>query len=163
MEQKIVKEAFGEALKDSEKEKKEQIKKIILETLRKKVNLEEEVKKLQEKIKILAKDLEDFKQGRLDLIEERQKVDETARKTSVIQVERIIEEHHYYPRPWYEPFRLTYWHIENIGSNAVTMDVSSAGTSLSISDADNSFSAAGTDFHNFYSGSYDIGNKIINL
>lgn len=151
---KLVKEAFGEALKDSEKEKKEKIKKIILETLRKKVELEENVKEIQQRIKILGKDLEDFKQGRLDLIEERQKVDETARKTSVVRIEKIIE-HHYYLRPWYEPFNI-HWYPPC--DNTVTVALNGSDSITTNSDA-----YVGTDFHNFFSGTYEVGDKIFNL
>jgi len=175
MEQKIVKEAFGEALKDSEQEKKEKIKKIILETLRKKTELEEQVKEIQKEIKILGKDLEDFKMGRLDLIEERQRVDETAQKTSVVRIEKIINEYyHYYSKPWYEPYRMTYYFplwdnasqtIPDINSfdGLMTTNTSRNMSLINISTEGITFSAKGTDFHDFFSGSYDIGNKIINL
>lgn len=161
MEKDLVKEAFGEALKDSENEKKGKIKKIILETLRKKVELEEEVKGLQQKIKILGKDLEDFKQGRLDLIEERQRVDETARKTSVMKVIRIeIEDNRIFPRPWFEPFKIIpVFPYYPLG----TQWMSATSGVYSASDSAASFSSAGTDFHNFYSGAYEVGDKIFNL
>ena len=156
MEQKLVKEAFGEALKDSEQEKKEKIKKIILGTLKKKTELEEKVKELQKEIKILSKDLEDFKQGRLDLIEERQRVDEDAQKVSVVLVKEVeIVERPYYPRPWYEPFKITYTSTWDNMSKTTFSDSSSSYNST--------FQSTGSDFHNFFSGSYDVGSKIINL
>ena len=63
---------------------------------------------MQEKKKILKQDLDNIKAGRLDLIEERQKKDEKARHTSIIQVERIKEVHHYHYDRWYEPYRVIY-------------------------------------------------------
>ncbi len=158
MEKKIVQEAFGEALKLAEEEKKDKIKKIILETLKKKIQLEEEVTGLQKKIKILKKDLEDFKQGRLDLIEERQKVDKLAKETSVVKIIKIIEEHHY-PRPWYEPFKfIPCWETPN----------TTAGTDSNIwtyaeSDSANWLNCSGTVFHTNFSGTYEVGNQIFNL
>lgn len=160
MEKDLVKKAFDEASKDIEKEKREKIKKIILETLKKREELKEDVAISQKKIKLLTKDLEDFKQGRLDLIEERQKVDKLAKKTSVVRIEKIIHEHHY-EKPWYEPFRIypcmTYEYTDTtfggVDSSTCALDLVS----------DNSMSIAGTDFHNNFSGSYNISGLIINL
>ena len=151
-----MKEAFGEALKDSEKEKKEKIKKIILETLRKKVDLEDKVKELQKEIKILGKDLEDFKQGRLDLIKERQDVDDLARKISVLKVVKIeIEDNRSFPKPWYEPFKILPIIPEYSGPYW--------GTTMTTMDNNDIFNSSGTDFHNNFSGTYKVGDKIINL
>ncbi|MHA1226261.1 MAG: hypothetical protein ACTSPV_05910 [Candidatus Hodarchaeales archaeon] len=156
MDKSLVKKAFDEASKDIEKEKREKIKKIILETLRKRENLKEKVKRLQEKIKILTKDLEDFKQGRLDLIEERQKVDKLARETSVVKIEAIIHEGDHYEKPWWKPYSVVYpsdWSTTYSTENLV-FDVSSDTLG---------FTAAGTDFHYNFSGSYNINGLIINL
>ena len=154
MDKKIVKEAYSLAQKQAEEEKKEKIKNIILETLRKLERLKQEKQEIEKKIKILKKDLEDFKQGRLDLIEERQKVDELAREVSVVRVEKI-EHHHYYPRPWYEPFK-----IEIVPWQTDSTWVSSDTTSYST----DSFSCSGTDFHIYFAGSYQVDeNKVINL
>jgi len=163
MDKKIVKEAFGEAQKLAEEEKKEKIKNVILETLRKLESLKKEREELDKKIKILKKDLEDFKQGRLDLIEERQKVDELARKTSVVEVKKIIEEHHYYPRPWYEPYwiKVTPAYLEN--PFPLTWTTTADNTVTTAGSDSFSFNCSGTDFHIYFSGTYQVGDEIVNL
>jgi len=164
MEKSLVKKAFDEASKDIEKEKREKIKKIILETLRRKEEKKERVSQLQKEIKILNKDLEDFKQGRLDLIEERQKVDELARKISVVKVEKVIHEHHY-DRPWYQPYWITYTHSDDCAGSATwTSDSSDTTLVNGFSETGSSILlSTGTGFHNNFSGSYDINGLIINL
>jgi len=157
MEEKISKKAYDEALKDIEEEKKEKIKEIIKATLRKKNEIEEEISKLQKKKKILSKDLEDFKKGRLDLIEERQKVDKLARETSLVRVEKIKAEE--VNRPWYQIYQIILREppISNAYSTyTTTWAASSSGSNLTVN-------ASGSDFHLYTVGTYDIGGNIINL
>ena len=166
MDKSIVKKAFGEAEKLAEEEKKEKIKNIILETLRKLESFKKDREELDKRIKILKKDLEDFRQGRLDLIEERQKVDELAKKTSVIEVKKITEEHlHYYPRPWYEPYCLTWTYTDCSHYTDTTTGTVNFATrdSATLTSSSNSSNFAGTDFHIYYSGSYEVDDKIVNL
>lgn len=161
MDKKLVKEAFGLAEKEAQEEKKDIIKNIILETLKKLEGLKKEKEELDRKIKILKRDLEDFKQGRLDLIEERQKKDELARKTSVARVEKIIE-HHYYPRPWYEPYEVI-WSTSSDSTSSNGLNFSNGTLTISSSASSGTFTCAGTDFHSYFSGTYKINDKVINL
>lgn len=165
MDKKLVKEAFGLAEKEAQREKKEKIKNIILETLKKLEDLKKEKEELDRKIKILKRDLEDFKQGRLDLIEERQKKDELARKISIARVEKIIE-HHYYPKPWYEPYKIVWCSSCNSGTTSnLDFPYDGSFTISSSTSTSNSqmFTCAGTDFHSHFSGTYKINDKVINL
>lgn len=89
-----------EELKDEEKKQIKVVVKTILETLRLK---EEQRQKLDEEIKILKRDLDDMKDGRIDRIKERQDIDPKAKEASVIIIkEKIIEKH--IPTPWYIPW-----------------------------------------------------------
>lgn len=98
------------AQKELEEEKREKqvklIKEVIKRTLEKIEELDGEIKERQEEKRIFKQDLDNIKAGRLDLIEERQKKNEKARHTSIIQVERVKEIHHHHYDRWYEPYRI---------------------------------------------------------
>ena len=148
----ITKEAYSEALKDTEQEKKEKIKEIIKRTLEKKTNLETEVRQLQKEIKILNRDIEDFKKGRIDLIEERQNVDNLAKETSVVEIIRIIEKR--CEKPWYQPYRVTPY-----PNPWITWQDGSCYTNCG---DDLSVKFTGSDFHKITAGTYDINGTIFN-
>ena len=82
MESTQVKKAFRDAEQEHEKDKIESLKKVIkatlekLETLKKDRN--EYLAKIDKKIDILKRDVDDFKGGRLDRISERQEKDKDA-------------------------------------------------------------------------------------
>ena len=101
-----VKKAYDFANKEIEKEKEEalklKVKEIVKSTLEKIDKIDKQEKELAEKKKILKKDIDDLKAGRLDNIEERQKESELARNTSVFKV--ILEEIHFPPQ--YANYRL---------------------------------------------------------
>ncbi len=104
----LVELAEKELKEDKQKEQIDTIKKAVKQTLEK---IEEKIgerNKLNKEIKTLKQDIENIRAGRLDLIEERQKKDEDAKRTSVIVVEKEKEVHHYYHDRWYEPYRI-YW------------------------------------------------------
>lgn len=102
MIQEIVKEAAKLAeqeLKDEEKMRIKDVVKATLEKLRKK---EIEKHEIDEEIKILRKDIEDMKEGRIDRIKERQDIDVKAKEVSVIIIkEKIIEKQ---VPLWYQPW-----------------------------------------------------------
>lgn len=82
--------AYDFAEKEIKKEKEEalklKVKEIVKSTLEKIDNIDKQEKELAEQKKVLKKDIDDLKAGRLDLIEERQKESEVARQTSVFKV-----------------------------------------------------------------------------
>ena len=107
--------AYTEAEKEMREKQITAVKELVLLTLEK---LESEKKSRDTataNIRILQKDLEDMKAGRLDRIEERQKKDIKAKAVSVAVIDRVImkEEHHHdhyiiEPQRWYEPWNVVY-------------------------------------------------------
>jgi len=95
-----IKQAYDFAQKEIKKEQEEalknKIKGIVKETLEKIDNIDKEEKKLAERKKILKKDIDDLRAGRLDLIEERHKESQLAKDTSVFRV--VLKEIHYPPQ-----------------------------------------------------------------
>jgi len=109
---KIDKSLVKQAENELEKEKKEEririIKSAIKSTLEKIEEKKKERDKLNREINILKQDIQNIRDGRLDLIEERQKKDEEAKNISVIIVEKekIIEHHDHYWDRWYWPYKI---------------------------------------------------------
>jgi len=101
----IVKEGYELAEKELKERQIQEVKKIVTCTLEKIHNLEKARVDLTEKIKIIKKDLDDLKLGKLDLIAERQEKDEKAKEVSVVVIikeKEIIRE----TSPWYIPYRI---------------------------------------------------------
>ena len=171
----IYRDAFSQIEKEESDRKQEEerirqeneiakIKNIIKAYLQKKDFIREQIKKLQEDEKIIDKDLEDLKCGRLDKIEERQTIDENARKKSIIIIERIREK--YIPTyPWRSPYKIT-WNI-NSGSDYYTTMGNTSQLNNTVNcmmsnmlkdfgNLDSQF--CGTSFQNFSSGTYKLNN-----
>jgi len=97
-----IKKAFKDAKKDLKEEKIKQFKEVILKTL----NLLEKKQKTQrdivKEIQILKADIKDFKEGRLDRIQERQAKDKRASEISVVQIKKgkIVEGSKYWQQPY---------------------------------------------------------------
>lgn len=140
-----IKQAYDFAQKEIEKEKQEalklKVKDIVKSTLEKIARIDEKELKLAEEKKILKKDIDDLKAGRLDLIEERQKESELARGTSVFQV--VLKEIHYQPQ--YNTYTIT-------GTGCTTMYATNA--------INCSTTATGWATSNCVSGTYNIGGII---
>jgi len=110
----LVKQAYSEA-EDSLKQKQvDEVKKIVLKTLEKieslktdKEKAQENVKEIEEKIKLLKLDIDDLKEGRLDRITERQEKDQRAKETSVVIIIKETRVDHDYPW-WYWPYRIVW-------------------------------------------------------
>lgn len=104
-EKQLVKLAEEELEQEKVEKQKQLIKDAIKQTLERIEELDNEIKEKQRKKKILKQDIDNIRAGRLDLIEERQKKNGEAGRTSVIRVEKVKEVHHYYDH-WYEPYRI---------------------------------------------------------
>lgn len=78
--------AEKELKQEKQEELKNKIKGIVKETLEKIDSIDKQEKELAEKKKILKKDIDDLKAGRLDLIEERQKNSQIAKDTSMFTI-----------------------------------------------------------------------------
>ena len=104
MESKDVKKAVSDAEKELKEKQIDKVKEIVKATLERIEKLDNDIRELQSQRKILKLDIDDLKAGRLDRIEERQKKDPEASKTSVVKVkEKEIHHHHHY-EPWYRPY-----------------------------------------------------------
>jgi len=102
----IVKEGVKLAENEMKEEEIKRIKIIVKTTLEILKQKEEQRQKLDEEIRILKRDLEDMKDGRIDRIKERQDIDPKAKEASIIIIkEKIIEKQ--VSVPWYIP-----WEIE---------------------------------------------------
>jgi hypothetical protein len=109
-----IKKAFGDAEKELQQEEIDKIKSIVrsyLEEIQdkqdKKNRKQKEVDEIDEEIRLLKKDLDDLKAGRLDKMEERQKVDKRARDISIIIIKKVEKEYVPY-KPWYSPYDITW-------------------------------------------------------
>jgi len=117
MDKKKMAELAEKELKQEERNKQFRI---IKEAIKGELGKLEEKKKqrreLDKEIKIHKQNIDNIREGRLDLIEERQRKDEKAKAVSTIIIERekIIERPYPYPvepwpyKPWYEPYRIWY-------------------------------------------------------
>lgn len=161
MTKELIKKAFDAAEKEHQEKEIQKIKKIVQIMLEKIQSKSEQKEKLDEEIRLLKKDLDDLKAGRLDKIKERQDVDEKARDISIIIIKEIKEEYIPY-RPWYSPWTVTLkypsWY-----TNGNTQTSTGTGNMYYCNSSDCSLTATGNTISNFVGGSYNINGKIINL
>lgn len=117
MDKKKMAELAEKELKEENKKKQFRIiKEAIKGELEKLEEKKEQRKELDEEIKIHKQNIDNIREGRLDLIEERQKKDERAKAVStiIIEKEKPVEKPVPYPypvvpipyNPWYEPYRI---------------------------------------------------------
>jgi len=110
MEQEKLKEAAVSAEKEYQErivsKQVEKIKALVKATLEEIDLLKKEKEEIESKISILKGDLENLKNGRIDLIKQRQDVDELAKKVSVIKIVEVKRNNNpYYPYyPWNRPY-----------------------------------------------------------
>ena len=183
MNKEVAKKAFEAAEKELEDKQIEKLKNVVKDTLRKIQDLDKEIVKLEEERKILKLDIDDLKAGRLDKIEERQKVDSKAKQVSVIIVEKEV--HHYHGSPWYQPyiihyvpyyppvhhFPITYGNCNNsqsafFGSNAMVglaIDTDMSAHVTTTTNSDSVFMLNASTAKNYTGGTYNLGTKIVNL
>jgi len=155
-EQEIIKKAYDEAENSLNEERTKEIKKVILATLKRIEEIDTQIKELQEEKKILKADVEDFKVGRLDRIEERQKANPKAKQVSVVKIEREIH-HHHYDRWWQEPYRITWIKMAPCYPNEVWCGSTCDAV------ATTSFTTSGSAFQFNTCGTYNLDNKTVYL
>lgn len=97
---KQIKEAYQQA--QNELENKKKFKEVIKETLEKLEQKQQSQREIVREIQILKADVKNFKDGRLDLIEERQSKDPRTKEISVVQIkkEKIVEKTPYWQQPY---------------------------------------------------------------
>lgn len=139
------KKAFELADKEVQEEEIKKIKEIVKAHLQK-IDEQQKIKsEADEKIRLLKKDLEDLKEGRLDRIEERHKLEPKAREIRIIEIRKI--EKQYIPmQPWYSPWVITYSPVYT--NPSLTYYNGTSGT----------LTVSGNTFANFTSGTYQLGN-----
>ena len=121
MDKKDVKKGFQEAQKEMKEDQIKHVKELAKRTLKKQEIITRERDDANKKLAILKKDIQDLKEGRLDRIEERQKKDPLALKTSVAKIEKVPEDkvkeihHHHYGDRWYWPYHITWLTLETSG------------------------------------------------
>jgi hypothetical protein len=112
-----------------QKDKVDKIKKLVQATLERIELYRNEKRDIDEILRILNQDLKDLKEGRLDRIEERQKLHPKAKDISVIQVERApvtkvdpTKENDPYQARWYTPYKV--WANAQEGTSELMQDTS---------------------------------------
>lgn len=176
----IIKKGFAEAEKQQQEDEVKKVKEIVQKHLEKIAYHNKEAKEHTEKSRLLKKDLDDLKAGRLDRIEERQEKDSAAKEVRIIEVHRIVDR--YIPlRPWLSPFNIewsvpyypyaTATAITTAGSSTTNAFYADAGMTLTSAIATSSptlgeggsMTLTGTNCSNFAGGTYEVDRKIINL
>lgn len=157
MNKEIAKKAYDSAKEESEQEQINQLKEVIKITLQRIEDIKKQIQELQDEKKILELDVEDFKEGHLDRIEERQRLDKKAKKVSVVQVEKVIEHHYNY---WYTPYVVTWIYPQPQLDNTVYYlgDVNTCSASSSCS----SFSGATFTLTNSVASNNSVGTYLLN-
>lgn len=160
-----IKKAFDLAENEVEEKAIENLKKIIKNILETKKKKETERDELDEDIKILKQDIDDFKAGRLDKIKERHDTVEKADKVAPINI-TIIQDNSrkiYPTQPWKWNYEVYWGYYPNYSITAGGTNTMYLNTALCANINGFGFSTTGATAANFTSGTYQVGNGIINL
>lgn len=147
------KEAFQSAEQEIEEKSIAQLKHTIKQILQKKKDLEEERDELDEEIKLLKQDIDDFKAGRLDKVKERHECDERAQDVFPLTINIIRQEIVTKPWTWTYTVLPNYVQHTGLGTNSIGVLTSSG----------NAMYLTGNTAQAFTSGSYNLNNGIVNL
>jgi|WetSurSiteA1Bulk_404760.scaffolds.fasta_scaffold00377_17 hypothetical protein len=147
------KKAYDSAEEEIKHEQVEKLKLVIKRTLERIKEIDKHIDQLQEEKKILKLDIDDFKEGRLDRIEERQKTDKKAQEVSVIKIEKIHDIFHHYFQPIYEPYKVT-WSPQYLPIWSATSEINYSG---------DDFTLTGTVTRGFTAGTYAVSGNVVHL
>lgn len=132
----------------------EKIKALVQATLEKIDLLKKEKEEIESKIAVLKNDLENLKNGRIDLIKQRQDVDENAKEVSVIKIVEVERNNSpYYP---YYPWNRPYYVYEQLPYDTSITYCSSTST-------DNGIEITGKLSQMYCQGSYNINGHVVNF
>ncbi len=142
MDKKKMAELAEKELKEEERKKQfKVIKEAIKGELEKLEEKKKQRKELDQEIKIHKQNIDNIREGRLDLIEERQRKDERAKVVSTIIIERekIVDKPYPYPvtplpvipNPWYDPYRI-YWTTADDHTGYANTDMSFTTVNCSV-------------------------------
>jgi hypothetical protein len=149
------KEAFQSAEQEIEEKSIAQLKETVKQILQKKRDLEEERDELDEEIKLLKQDIDDFKAGRLDKVKERHECDERAQDVFPLTINIIRQE--IVTKPWTWTYeiqpRVVYTTPQWVGGTLATAGTSGLST----------ICLTGNTAQAFTVGSYNLNNGIVNL
>lgn len=125
----------------------EKLKEIIKRLLQKKINLEKEKDEIEEKIKVIKQDIDDFKAGRLDKVKERHEVEKNNFIPIYITILNDNNKINYPLQPW----RWNYQIDDNFSLTVFTVNNTGYLTTN------------GTTCANFTSGTYSCGGQTVYL
>lgn len=160
----IAKAAFDQLDKENRDNKIKEVKAIVQATLDKREKLKKQIQDLQKEKKILDSDLEDLRNGRLDLIAERQEKNPEAAKVSVVIIvkeKEIVREVPVY----YWPYHIT-WQMPTYPSNVFLSGLSIASNSTGMNNSltiGNSYTLTSNVVKSNYAGTYTVNNDVIDL
>lgn len=156
-----LKKAFDLANNEVEEKQIENLKNIIKTILQKKKDKEQEIEELQEDVKILKQDIDDFKAGRLDKVKERHEVDPKANSVAPIQITIINDnkQTQYPNKPWYWRYDVVWgYQYPTLTTTGSYQTLTTAGTN-----AVYYYSGSGTTTAVNTVGTYNVNGGIINL
>lgn len=140
------------------------IKDIVQRTLEKIDDIDKQIKDLEEKKRILRLDIEDLKNGKLNLLLERQDKDEKAKETSVIVIKEAANT--YFPDPWYVPYVIK-WNQPVYNQDAIWCATSAGKPLYGGNDTDmpndNSLTINASLVKDAVPGAYLVAGHIVNL
>lgn len=149
------KKAFQSAEQEIEEKSIAQLKETIKQILQKKKNLEDERDELDEEIKLLKQDIDDFKAGRLDKVKERHECDPKAQDVFPLTINIIKQE--IVTKPWTWTYQ-----VQPVYHNAILGSISTT-LGNNIAYANDTIYLTGNAAQTFTSGMYSINNGIVNL
>jgi hypothetical protein len=155
-----IKKATQLAENELQEKKIEHLKNIIKSLLQKRKEKEKVKNELEEEIKLIKQDIDDFKSGRLDKVKERHEVNEKADKIFPINITIINDNSRkIYPlHPWR-------WNYEVVWNYQPTYTSNYTSNSLVDFSGSSSIILCGTSTATYTSGTYTLsgGSNIINL
>lgn len=143
------KKAFQDAQQELEGKEVEQLKGIIKALLESKKKKEKERDEIDDQIRVIKQDIDDFKAGRLDKIKERHEVNAEADRSLPISIS-IVNDNSVVCYP-VQPWRWNY---------AVTYPMSTLGA---FGNAFNTFNVSGSTAATFTAGTYHLGDTTVSL
>lgn len=143
------KKAFQDAQQELEGKEVEHLKGVIKTLLENKKKKEKERDEIDDQIRVIKQDIDDFKAGRLDKIKERHEVNTEADRSLPISI-RILNDGgfiHYPTQPWRWNYSLTY----------PTSTIGTFGSAFS------TINLSGSTAATFTTGTYHLGDTTVSL
>lgn len=162
-----IKTAIESAEQEIQEKEIEKLKGIVKDLLIKKANKEGEKREIEKEISVIKQTIDDFKAGRLDKVKELIEKDSVARQILPFQV--IIINQTIYNQPWRWEYRVepTISSLPTVTWNPYNRLTAGGSGGIQLADCPATYTigggVTGNCYATFTSGSYDIGDRIINL